>query len=61
MKTTFKKSVLPPFRLFLEQSRSYCQQVGIPFIEPTLSQFLAANASTRDRLTAEREGKVAAD
>lgn len=61
MKTTFKESLLPPYRLFVEQSRSYCQQVGIPFIEPTLSQFLAANAMTRNRLEAAQEGKRVGD
>lgn len=38
------------YAAYIAQIRSYCEVVGVTYVEPTVSQFLAANALTRDRL-----------
>lgn len=60
MKTTFKAYVAPRYELFVEQVRSYCQVTGVPFVMPTLSQFLEINGMTRNRLEAAQDGKPSA-
>lgn len=61
MRTTLIDYMYPRYRVYVEQVRSYCLTTGTPFVQPTISQFLSANAMTRDRLTASEEGKPVAD
>lgn len=51
MKVTFRGYLMPKYEAYVEQIRSYCQQMNQPFVKPSISDFLRANALTRDRLT----------
>lgn len=50
MKKNLEVELNTRYERYLAQVRSYCEVVGMKFVQPTISQFLAANALTRDRL-----------
>ena len=52
MKVTFKEYLTPRYEAYVEMVRSYCKQMNLKFAEPSISDFLEANALTRDRLNA---------
>lgn len=51
MKVTFKEYLTPRYEAYIEMVRSYCKQMNLEFAEPSISDFLEANALTRDRLS----------
>jgi len=50
MKKNLEHEITTRYARYLAQIKSYCEVVGMEFVAPTITQFLAANARTRDRL-----------
>jgi hypothetical protein len=50
MKKNLEIELTTRYIRYLELVKSYCEVVGIRYVVPTVSQFLEANALTRDRL-----------
>lgn len=53
MRKSLDTELMTRYARYTAQVKSYCEVVGIKYVQPTISQFLTANALTRDRLLGE--------
>lgn len=58
MKRDLTKEMISSYSRYIAIIKSYCEVMGIAYQEPSLPQFLRANALTHNRLSIAKEEKA---
>lgn len=59
MKRDLAKEMISGYSRYIAIIKSYCEVMGIAYQEPSLPQFLRANALTHERLLSAKDNKAA--